>query len=99
MQKKNAKGKGEEEPNGKKSAEGSHTWTRKGDELRAQVQTQLWMEHFPSMGRDSLLCSGHLKRTNATNHKTIWKPSPPSPAPSNLPSSGQQMGFHYVGYL
>lgn len=35
----------------------------------SQVQTQLWMEQFPSMGRDSLLCSGHLERTNATNTK------------------------------
>lgn len=65
----------------------------------SQVQTQLWMEQFLSMGRDSLLCSGHSGRTNATNHKTIWKSSPPSPAPSNLLSCGQQTGFGYLGHL
>lgn len=66
---------------------------------QTQVQTQLCMEHCPSMGRDSLLCSGHSERTNATNHKTIWKPSPPSPAPFNLLSSEQQTGFDHLGHL
>lgn len=64
--------------------------------VQTQVRTQLWMEHCPSMGRDSLLCSGHSERTNATNHKTT---SPPSPAPFNLPSSEQQTGFDHLGHL
>jgi len=55
-----------------------------GEAQSSWVQTQLWMEQLPSMGRGSLLCPGCSGKTNPADHKTIRQPPPASPAPPNL---------------